>query len=168
MDDRAAAARTRVRGLDGRPEARGARPRAACGVALPRPGGETIGEPWPRARRSRLGDGRLRLVYGAANQLGLHLDRILTVREAEQGRFRSILDSMPQAVVVTDAALRVVQANAAAAALLAELGSTAPTRFHPGRTSTSRPLAAEVSADGLGSGERGAARLAATWSTITL
>jgi len=34
--------------------------------------------------------------------------------ESEQDRFRSILDSLPQAVVLTDAAMRVVQANASA------------------------------------------------------
>ena len=65
-------------------------------------------------------ESKLRLVYGAANQLSLHLDRILTVREAEQDRFRSILDSMPQAVMLTDPALRLVQANPAATRILEE------------------------------------------------
>jgi two-component system NtrC family sensor kinase len=73
------------------------------------------------ARQEPVGEGRLRLFYGAANQMVLHLDRILAVRESEQGRFRAILDSLPQAVVVTDAALRVVLSNAAGSRMLAEL-----------------------------------------------
>ena len=63
-------------------------------------------------------ESKLRLVFGAANQLSLHLDRILTVREAEQDRFRSILDSMPQAVMLTDPSLSLVQANPAATRIL--------------------------------------------------
>ena len=57
---------------------------------------------------------QLRVLFSAANQLSLHLDRILTVREAEAGRFRSMLDSMPQAVVLTDRDLGVVHANRSA------------------------------------------------------
>jgi len=63
----------------------------------------------------------LRVVYGAINQLALHLDRILTVREAEQDRFRSIVDSMSQAVFLMDPGLRVLQANPAASRMLEEL-----------------------------------------------
>ncbi|MCP3978696.1 MAG: response regulator [bacterium] len=66
---------------------------------------------------------RSRLLFSAANQISLHLDRILTVREAEAGRFRSMLDSMPQAVVLADSSLRVVQANRAGERLLVEIGS---------------------------------------------
>jgi len=66
-------------------------------------------------------EARLRVVYGAINQLSLHLDRILTVREAEQDRFRSIVDSMSQAVFLTDSGLRVLQANPSAARMLDEL-----------------------------------------------
>jgi two-component system NtrC family sensor kinase len=64
----------------------------------------------------------LRVVYGAVNQLSLHLDRILTVREVEQDRFRSIVESMSQAVFLMDPGLRVLQANPAAARMLDELG----------------------------------------------
>jgi len=71
-------------------------------------------------------EAKLRLVYGAANHLSLHLDRILTVLEAEQDRFRSILDSMPQAVMLTDPALRLVQANPAATRILEELSGERP------------------------------------------
>jgi two-component system NtrC family sensor kinase len=88
-------------------------------VLLPRRG-RTIAA-MAAARQEPVGEGRLRLFYGAANQMVLHLDRILAVRESEQGRFRAILDSLPQAVVVTDAALRVVLANAAGSRMLAEL-----------------------------------------------
>ncbi len=70
-------------------------------------------------------EAKVRLVYGAANQISVHLDRILTVREAEEGRFRSMLESMPQAVLRTDRSLRVVHANAAAVALLDRIGSGA-------------------------------------------
>jgi signal transduction histidine kinase/CheY-like chemotaxis protein len=69
----------------------------------------------------RPGERALRFLYGAANHLALHLDRVLTVAEAEQGRFRSILDSMSQAVVLTDAALHVVHANPAGDRLLERL-----------------------------------------------
>ncbi len=55
-----------------------------------------------------------RLFYGVANQLSLNVDRILSVQEAERGRFRAILDSMPQAVFLTDRKLRVLQTNEAA------------------------------------------------------
>jgi signal transduction histidine kinase len=67
------------------------------------------------------GAGRRKL-FGVANQLSLHLDRILTVREAERGRFRATLDSMPQAVFLTDRDLRVVQGNRSAEALRESLG----------------------------------------------
>jgi len=63
-------------------------------------------------------EGRMRVLYSASNQLSLHLDRILTVREAEADRFRSIVDSMPQGVVLTDARLRVLQANRSARSML--------------------------------------------------
>jgi two-component system NtrC family sensor kinase len=68
------------------------------------------------------GEEQLRLLYSATNQLCLHLDRILTVQEAEQDRFRSILDSMPQAVVLTDHELRLVQANQSASSMFERLG----------------------------------------------
>jgi two-component system NtrC family sensor kinase len=68
------------------------------------------------------GEEQLRLLYSATNQLCLHLDRILTVQEAEQDRFRSILDSMPQAVVLTDQELRVIQANKSATRMFGHLG----------------------------------------------
>jgi two-component system NtrC family sensor kinase len=67
-------------------------------------------------------EAHLRLFYSAANQLCLHLDRILTVREAEADRFRSILDSMPQAVLLADRELRLLQLNRAASAMVDELG----------------------------------------------
>ena len=72
-------------------------------------------------------EAQLRLLYSAANQLGVHLDRILTVREREADRFRTILDAMPQPVVTTDAQLRIVHINRSATALLdgMNLGETA-------------------------------------------
>jgi len=75
----------------------------------------------------RTGEAQLRLLYSAANQLGVHLDRILTVSEREADRFRTILDTMPQPVVTTDAQLRIVHINRSASALLDDmcLGETA-------------------------------------------
>jgi two-component system NtrC family sensor kinase len=70
----------------------------------------------------RAGEAQLRLLYSAANQLGVHLDRILAMREAEANRFRAILDTMPQAVFLADAQLRIVQRNRAARDLLARMG----------------------------------------------
>jgi two-component system NtrC family sensor kinase len=67
----------------------------------------------------------LRILFGASNHLAVHLDRVLAVAEAEQGRFRAILDSMPHAVVLTDASFRVVQANVAAERLLPRIGADA-------------------------------------------
>jgi two-component system NtrC family sensor kinase len=67
------------------------------------------------------GEEHLRLLYSAANHLCLHLDRILTVREAEEDRFRSILDSMPQAVLLIDGELRVVQSNQSAGRIFEQL-----------------------------------------------
>jgi two-component system NtrC family sensor kinase len=69
----------------------------------------------------------LRILFGAANHLAVHLDRVLSVTEAEQGRFRAILDSMPHAVVLTDASFRLVHANLSAERLLARLGDDAST-----------------------------------------
>jgi len=66
-------------------------------------------------------EGSLRLCYALVNQLSLHLDRILTVHEAEADRFRSILDSMPQAVLLLDGQLHLQQANPAAVRLFARL-----------------------------------------------
>ena len=67
----------------------------------------------------------LRILFGASNHLAVHLDRVLTVAEAEQGRFRAILDSMPHAVVLTDASFQVVQANVSAERLLPRIESDA-------------------------------------------
>ena len=76
-----------------------------------------------RSSRARAPSERvLRIVFGAANHLSVHLDRVLAVAEAEQGRFRAILDSMPHAVVLTDASFRLVHANASAERLLPRLG----------------------------------------------
>ncbi len=66
-------------------------------------------------------EGALRLAYGAANHVSVHLDRILTALEAEEGRFREILDSMPQAVLLTDPDLRVVHSNRSALRMLERL-----------------------------------------------
>jgi two-component system NtrC family sensor kinase len=63
-------------------------------------------------------EGRLRVLYSGANLLSLHMDRILTVQEAERDRFRFILDSMPQAVVLADGSLRILLANPSARKLL--------------------------------------------------
>jgi len=82
-----------------------------------RPVAYLIALPAPDARETQL-----RLLYAAANQLSLHLERILTARETEADRFRSIVESMPQAVVLTDARLEIVQANRSASALLERLG----------------------------------------------
>ncbi|HXV76200.1 MAG TPA: hypothetical protein VD788_07755, partial [Candidatus Polarisedimenticolaceae bacterium] len=64
----------------------------------------------------------IRLLFSATNQLAVHLDRILTAREEEVDRFRSILDAMLQPVVLTDAGLGIVHLNASGRALLDRLG----------------------------------------------
>jgi two-component system, NtrC family, sensor kinase len=64
-----------------------------------------------------------RLVFGASNHLAVHIDRLLSVAESEQGRFGAILDSMPHAVVLADMAFEVASANVAAERLLPRLGA---------------------------------------------
>ena len=74
--------------------------------------------------RSGAGERELRILFGAASHVALHLDRVLAVTEAEQGRFRAILDSMPHAVILLDASFQVVQANASAEPILARLSAS--------------------------------------------
>jgi two-component system NtrC family sensor kinase len=64
----------------------------------------------------------LRILYGASNYLAIHVDRVLAVTHAEQGRFRAILDSLPHAVILVDASFRIAQSNASADALAPRLG----------------------------------------------
>ena len=90
-------------------------------VVLPVPRGERITACLALLPSRPAGEGSLRLCYSVANQLSLHLDRILTVHEAEADRFRAILDSMPQAVVLLDGQLHLQQANPAAMDMFAKL-----------------------------------------------
>jgi signal transduction histidine kinase len=90
-------------------------------VVLPVPRGERITACLALLPSRPAGEGSLRLCYSVANQLSLHLDRILTVHEAEADRFRAILDSMPQAVVLLDGQLHLQQANPAATEMFAKL-----------------------------------------------
>lgn len=90
-------------------------------VVLPVPRGERMAACLVLLPSRPAGEGSLRLCYLVANQLSLHLDRILTVHEAEADRFRAILDSMPQAVVLLDGQLHLQQANSAAVELFAKL-----------------------------------------------
>lgn len=62
----------------------------------------------------------LRLLHGAANQIAVHLDRILAVREAAEHQLRALFEALPQGVVRLDAELRPRQANRAAHRLLGE------------------------------------------------
>ena len=57
---------------------------------------------------------RLRLLYNASNQLSLHLERLLRAEEAEADRHRAIVEAMPQGVLLTDGAMRILQSNQAA------------------------------------------------------
>ncbi len=68
------------------------------------------------------GEADLRLTYAAANQLTLHLDRITSAQEREADRFRAILESMPQAVLLLDDSLAIRQANRSGLRLTGELG----------------------------------------------
>lgn len=63
-------------------------------------------------------DREMRLAYSAGNQMALHLDRILTVQEAESDRTRTLLASLPQAVVVIDETEQIVMVNPAGQTLL--------------------------------------------------
>jgi two-component system NtrC family sensor kinase len=96
------------------------------------------------------GEAQLRLLYSAANQLGVHLDRILTVREREADRFRTILDAMPQPVVTTDAQLRIVHINRSADVLLEgmNLGEAASFESAVSRLGIG-PVVARVLQDGM-------------------
>jgi len=120
---------------------------AALHLALARRGGApacmSVVPDRPLTERDR------RLLFGVANQLALNVDRILSVQEAERGRFRATLDSMPQAVFLTDRSLRVLETNQAAeqrrrALDLPDVGGTL------GQVGSLRmaPLAQAVLADG--------------------
>lgn len=85
-----------------------------------------------------------RVLEVAANELSLNLDRILTVRESEQLRFRAMLDSMPQAVLLTDASLRILEANPAARSWLGRLGAAAVGRLERVGDVELPPLAREA------------------------
>jgi len=61
---------------------------------------------------------QLRLLYSTSNQLSLHMERIMAVRAAEAGRFRSVVDSMPQGVLLSADGDRVTHANRAAIEML--------------------------------------------------
>jgi signal transduction histidine kinase/ActR/RegA family two-component response regulator len=63
-----------------------------------------------------------RLLYAAANQAALHLARLRVARADEEHRLGSVLDSMPQAVIVLDERLRALRSNGAARELLGPLG----------------------------------------------
>jgi len=71
---------------------------------------------------SNLDERQLRLLYSAGNQLSLQMDRILSVRAAEAGRFRSIVDSMPQGVLLFEDGSRVSHTNRAAESMLESIG----------------------------------------------
>ena len=90
-------------------------------VLLPVPRGERINACLVLLPARPAGEGSLRLCFAVSNQLSLHLDRILTVHEAEVDRFRSILDSMPQAVLLLDRQLQIRQSNPAAQSLMRQL-----------------------------------------------
>jgi len=67
-------------------------------------------------------ESRLRLFYGATNQLSMHVDRIVSAGELESDRFRSIFEAMPQGVLMTDAHYVPLQINRAATVLLEQAG----------------------------------------------
>jgi signal transduction histidine kinase/ActR/RegA family two-component response regulator len=70
------------------------------------------------APAGNLDERQLRLLYSASNQLSLQMERILAVRAAEAGRVRSLVDSMPQGVLLFDAAGKVSDANRSAERML--------------------------------------------------
>ncbi len=117
-----------------------------------------------------VGERTLRLFFGATNQVAIHVERLLAVHEAEQDRFRSILDSMPQAVILADRSLRVIQANRSAFDLLARLALPEGGLARIGDLDLA-PLAEEVLDRGLALSEReahveGGTVLAATASAL--
>lgn len=67
-------------------------------------------------------EARLRLFYGATNQLSMHIDRIVSAGERESDRFRSIFEAMPQGVLLTDARFAPLQINRAAMTMLEQAG----------------------------------------------
>ena len=67
-------------------------------------------------------ESQVRLVFAAGSQLSMHVERILEARAAETERFGAILETMPQAVCLTDPMLAMRQTNRAARALLERTG----------------------------------------------
>jgi two-component system NtrC family sensor kinase len=111
---------TRVERLEGFDTAHGARS-GFCEedvVLLPVLDGRTAVACLLAVPATRPDERRLRLLYNASNQLSLHLERIARAHEAETDRFRAIVDAMPQGVLLTDRALRILQSNRAGEAML--------------------------------------------------
>lgn len=118
----AATPRVDLEELDGFDHARGPRGHVAAEEALWRPvmrRGIAVGCLCIVPEED--GDEHLaRLAFGTVNQVGLHLERILSTQEAEADRFRSMLESMPQGVLISDAEGRIEQLNPAARQLLSD------------------------------------------------
>jgi signal transduction histidine kinase/ActR/RegA family two-component response regulator len=70
-------------------------------------------------------ESRLRPLYAAASLLTLHVDRIVAMAEAEADRFRSIVEAMPQGVILADRRLRPLMMNGAAVRMLESVGGPA-------------------------------------------
>ena len=65
-------------------------------------------------RESAFPEARVRLLHTIAAQASLTLDRLRTLHEEEETRLQSIIDSMPNGVIMTDLALNVAYSNPAA------------------------------------------------------
>ncbi len=67
-------------------------------------------------------DSGMRALFGAANHLSQHLERLAALRSAEIDRFRAIVESLPHGVVVVEGGRGGLHVNLAASALLASAG----------------------------------------------
>ncbi len=75
----------------------------------------------PSSRRA-LSESDLRLLTTISNQASATLDRFLSSREAERSRFRSVVNSMTDGIVVTDLNGQVIITNPAAEKIISQLG----------------------------------------------
>jgi two-component system NtrC family sensor kinase len=78
-------------------------------------------------REGAFPEARARLLHTIAAQASLTLDRLRTLHEEEETRLQSIIDSMPNGVIMTDLALNVTYTNPAARRTLEALtGAPSP------------------------------------------
>jgi len=79
--------------------------------------------------RSNVDESKVRLLYTISNQASATLDRFLSLRESEQSRFRSAVNSMTEGVILADLTGHALMTNPAAEKIMSKLDLKTDTRF---------------------------------------